>query len=165
MYTPIQSEYAFTGYYRTIGYSVITIGVFFSIVSITYSLPQYSWPLVFVGLLVVVLSYLPCLTWCSTELRVRSHPFTKAQAISFSSVYTLMITNDYVKIRTKELKTTLIVPFKWFSKRQRMQVFNHFRNLEEHLKATVEPSGKLSSEGNNLIERAKDPMDAYFLDD
>lgn len=119
MYTPVISQFQFSGRMRKLGYvllpiGLVLVGLSFVINIIDISLLAWSW--FGASFFIVLLSFMPALTWARAKFTYRRFAIARSQVFQLKDIYAVMNSEDAVMIMSKASLKPVKIKLSTFSK-------------------------------------------------
>ena len=119
MYTPVISQFQFSGRMRLLGFIFFPIGL--SLVGLSFAIhiiniSLLSWAWLGASFFMVLLSFMPALTWERAKFSYRRFAIVQPQVYHFKDIYAVMNSEEAVIIMSKAYSKPVKVKLSTFSK-------------------------------------------------
>jgi len=143
MYTPVITQFQFSGRMRKLGYIFLPIGVglvalSFVIDFINISLLAWAW--LAASFFIVLLSFMPAFTWARSKFIYRRFAISPGHVYHFKDIYAVMNSEDAVIIMSKAYSKPLKIKLATFSKNDQDKIKHYIFTLGINIKSKVAES-------------------------
>ncbi|MBI3561615.1 MAG: hypothetical protein HY080_07875 [Gammaproteobacteria bacterium] len=140
MYTPIRTQFSFSGLHRQLGFGLVTLG--FIAVAVNLGLQLGLWlesgALVLLGVITTLLSYMPAMVWQYSKFSYRAWLAGRRSMIEFKNVYFIALGEKEIIIKAKGMASTLRIKAMLYNNADQTVIRKLFTELEHLIKSAHE---------------------------
>ena len=125
MYTPVISQFQFSGRMRLLGFILFPLGlglVALSFVIDIINISPLAWAWLGASFFMVLLSFMPALTWERSKFRYRRFAVAQTQVFQLKDIYAVMNSDEAVIIMSKAYLKPLKIKLSAFSKADQSKI-------------------------------------------
>ncbi len=140
MYTPVISQFQFSGRMRKLGYILFPIGL--TLVALSFfinfiNIDLAAWAWLGASFFIVVLSFMPALTWARAKFTYRRFAIARGQVFQIKDIYAVMNSEDTVIIMSKAYLKPVKIKLTTFSKSDQHKIKQLIMSLGITIKSKV----------------------------
>ena len=137
MYTPVISQFQFSGRMRKLGYILFPIGLTLVALSFVINIDLAAWAWLGASFFIVVLSFMPALTWARAKFTYRRFAIARGQVFQIKDIYAVMNSEDTVIIMSKAYLKPVKIKLTTFSKSDQQKIKQLIMSLGITIKSKV----------------------------
>ena len=137
MYTPVISQFQFSGRMRKLGYILFPIGLTLVALSFVINIDLAAWAWLGASFFIVLLSFMPALTWARAKFTYRRFAIGRGQVFQFKDIYAVMNSEDTVIIMSKAYLKPVKIKLTTFSKSDQQKIKQLIMSLGITIKSKV----------------------------
>lgn len=138
MYSPIRHQFSFSGLNRYVGYGAGALSFLVLVLGFFLDFAMTGWMLLLGSAVVLLLSYMPSLTWYYTRFSLRKWPLGERTEVEFKNIDFIAVGEKAITIKARGMTKTLKLSLLTFSQSERNIICKLFAETEKVLKSVRE---------------------------
>lgn len=138
MYSPIRHQFSFSGLNRYVGFGAGAFSLLVVITGFFFNFVMTGWMMLLASVVLLLLSYMPSLTWYYTRFSLRKWPLGERVEVEFKNIDFIAVGEKVITIKARGMNKALKLPLLTYSQAERTIICKLFAETEKVLKSVRE---------------------------